>query len=255
MRSGRARQGFTMLELLATLGVVSVLMVLLTAGAQSMMRRAATSKLVSNLHSCAAGLMQFATDNGGRFPASGGGNYATGTYTSWQMAVAPYVQEPTIYSGRLDNTPAVVKRSVFRDPLDKTLGTYGGNTRHIRNIAINGTSSFGPDGTEAAAWGASYRLLSSIAYPSQLLLLTTGQNSEVGEEFAGAGMRVGSTYYSKKDPKILTRIPDQYYCVFADGHFDVLDEATMVREATNDDTKSTSRLFDKPANNGAGKTN
>lgn len=213
-----------------------------------MLRNSQTAKLSHNLRTLGSAVIQFAADHGNRFPASSGGSF----YPSWQMGVAPYVGENLLYNKFLDNDPAAVKRSIFRDPLDKTVGTYGGKTRHIRNIAINGMASFGSYDIEPAAWGASYRLISTIEQPSKLLLLTTGQHSEVNEEFAGGGMRVRSTFYIS-NPENFTRIPGWYYCLFADGHLEILDLETISREAEDDNRRNTSCLFDIKANNGAGK--
>jgi len=247
--------GFTLVELLIAIGLIAVLSALVYTGAQTAMERSRFAQLISNLRTVGAATLQYASDSGNRLPASTGGD----VYSSWQAAVAPYVGERTLNSGRgLSNEPGEIRRSVFRDPLDRSMGTYGGAqvTRHIRNIAINGMSSFGSQATgyqPPAPWGASYRFLSTIEYPSKLMLLTTGQHSSVGEEFAGGGMRVRSTFYSKGNPETYTRVPGMFYCLFVDGHLEVLDRETIVREATNDDQLQTSLLFDKQANNAAGK--
>jgi len=246
---------FTLVELLIATGLIAVLAALIYTGAHTALERSRITRLVSNLRTVGAATLQYAADHQNRLPASAGGT----EYASWQAAVAPYVGEKTLNGGRsLRNKPEEIDRSVFRDPLDRSTGAWGSAKvpRHIRNIAINGMASFGSEATgyqTPAPWGASYRLLTSIEQPSKLMLLTTGQHSSVGEEFAGGGMRVRSTHYSKGDPEIYTRVPGKFYCIFVDGHLEVLDRQTIVREATSDDKLQTSILFDKAANNGAGK--
>lgn len=242
----RRRNGYTLVEILACTAIAAVLFALVGAGVGKAIKSAKTARLVSNLRTDGAALIQYAADNGQRFPANAGSKaYTPGGYTRWQEAVSPYVGET--YS----NDPAAVARSVFRDPLDDTVGTYDGKTRHVHNIAMNGTSSWSTQ-DPPVPWGASYRALSTIASPTQMMLLTTGQNSNLGEEL-NSGMRVRSTFYLNNDPDTYTRVPGKYYCVFVDGHLDVISRDTILNEASKDNFYHTSVLFDRAANNGAGK--
>lgn len=243
----KSRSGMTLVELLASISVLAILGVIVFYGVNAALLSARRSGLVSNLRNVHAGLLAYASDHNNVLPAT---SRMVNDYgdSSWQSAVAPYVNEvmrPNVawYSKEM------IEDSVFKDPLDTSLKTNGA-VRPIRNIAINGTSVFPAEDEEPNPMGVAMRHLDTIAFPSKLLALTTGIPAEDGDEFSGGAMRVRAYDYQTPERRARqTRTPGEYYCVFVDGHLEIVSEVRIAEEAALD---SRSVFFDTAATNGRG---
>jgi prepilin-type N-terminal cleavage/methylation domain-containing protein len=98
----RLRRGFTLVELLVVVGIISALMALLVPALSSARRQARTLVGMRNIGQITATVNTFASDNGERYPPS----VATvGVEDSWNW------QEPTMLTGYLERAPGL-RRSV-----------------------------------------------------------------------------------------------------------------------------------------------
>lgn len=241
----KTRHGFTLIELLTVLSIVAVLASIIFACVNQAVTSANKTKLVSNLRATHTGLVAYLADHKNTYPGTSGNDVTglnVGTENSWHAAISPYTGE-TPKSMTHWRGVTTIAQSVFHDPLDDTVTTA--SKRPIRNIAINGVNSVG-----AGVMGVVNRNINTIAYPAKLLELTTGIAAEDGDEYAG-GMRVAQSYYSDATTrKRLTRVSGHYYCVFVDGHLDIIPEQTMVDEARK---SANSVFFDPAASNGSGR--
>ena len=234
-RTSCRRSGFTLIELIAVIAVLSLLSGLVFVGVNRALLSARKASLTSNLRQVHAGLMTYAFDNNNTFPKTSK-NGLPDVSLSWQQVVAPYVGETT------DNwhSSEKIESSVFHDPTDTTLKQKGAE-RPTRNIAINGYGS--------GSWGIHDRRVSTVENTSKTLALTTGMTSEYGDEFSG-GMRVRNIYYNDSTKaNQFTRFPNEFYCVFVDGHLEVRTLDQMQEEARKG---ANSVFFDPAGSNGQG---
>lgn len=238
------RRAFTLIELLTVIAIVAVLAAITIIGIGTVSSSARKARLASNLRVAHTGLMAYVADNKNMFPGSSG-NDVTGlnvsTDSSWHAVVARHVGEAplSMTHWRANGT---IEKSVFHDPMDTTVTASG---RPTRNIAINGINGVG-----ATAMGVVNRNLNTIANPARLMALTTGIPAEAGDEYAG-GMRVAQAYYSDATRRAqFTRVAGNYYCVFVDGHVEIVSEARVREEVTK---SAYSVFFDPAATNGTGR--
>ena len=223
-----SHKAFTLVELLIVIVILGILAILLFPTFKAGVQKARQTELAGNMKTIAGGMMLYANDNGRRLPAT----YQPGG--SWQDVVS-------VYLGR-------TSANIFHDPLDTQRHLVNGTRRLSRNIAHNGFSSganFPPPPN-----GAGYRLLDSIAQPSKLLMLTTGESQ--GDSAAGYCIRINSnTCRSLFDLSKLTRIPGKHMCTFVDGHTELIPAADIMKEAEKDRfSVRSSVFFDGIANNG-----
>lgn len=236
------QHGFSLVEILVSVAIIALLSALLFPAVKEQIRKSRQAKLAANMKSIAAGLMLYANDNDGRLPATTKGS------VSWQKSVMFYLGEDNL-------TAAQYKRSLLHDPLDTTEYIHNGVTRSSLNIAMNGSGSWDMNADppkEPSVSGASYRLISSIAQPSRLLMLTTGESNL--DSYAGYTMRLNSNAFrGNADPSKLTRILGHHMCCFADGHVELIPLSDILKEVELDRASiSRSVFFDAKGNNGQG---
>lgn len=97
----RARPGFTYVELLVALGIVSVLAALLIPVVGRMRASARGVRCASNLHQIALGFQHYAMNNGGRLPEP------LALDLPWERVLLPYLQNSDSYKCPADNELAV----------------------------------------------------------------------------------------------------------------------------------------------------
>ncbi|WPJ96691.1 type II secretion system protein [Coraliomargarita algicola] len=235
-----SRRGFTLIELLASIAVIAILAALVYAGIGKVLNAARSAQLASNLRQVHTGLISYVQDHNNQFPLTSKNGYdpdVPGSPSlSWQQVVAPYVGEDVDGWSNSERIYA----SVFRDPTDLSLKQVG-EARPTRNIAINGYSS--------GSWGLHDRNINTIELPAKMLALTSGLAAMYGDEYAG-GMRIRNINYGDAtQAEKYTRIAGEHYCVFVDGHLEVIPQARMIEEAS---LGAYSILFDPAATSGRG---
>lgn len=236
--------GFTLVELLTVIAIVGILAGMLIAGIGAIRESAKASRLTSNLRTVAEAIRLYANDNNGHTPPTRGG-----TPDGWQTRIKPYLLEENLQK----NTSP---ESLLHDPTDDaTFRNADGTTRYSANIALNGNSGFpyaagGGFGPSEPPMGAANRLISTIAHPTRLMLITTGESQ--ADAYVGFTMRIyGNAFKDAAAASKLTRIPGIHVVAFVDGHVEKIPQQRMLDEATLN-TSGRSALFDWSANNGEG---
>lgn len=118
------RDGFTLVELLATIGIAALLVTLLLSTMSTVQMAAARAKCVANLSGIAAGFRLYANENGGNLPRG----WSSARAYSWQYDVAPYLGLTRANThgafGTIWQCPAVPARDIGTDG---TIATYSVN--------------------------------------------------------------------------------------------------------------------------------
>jgi len=117
--------GFTLVELLAIMGVVAVLAALLFTGMKTLADSAKSAQCMSNLRTLGTGFSMYAADNNNLFPNSAQGGY-------WPGRIAEYVPRKSFFC------PVENKSNVIRNlHIDQTWNdnqpfvSYGYNNRYL----------------------------------------------------------------------------------------------------------------------------
>jgi type II secretory pathway pseudopilin PulG len=213
-------------ETLVVVAVVAILAVLAYPALEAARNKSRSAKLVANMQSISAAMFLYVSDNNGRHVP-----VHAGTAGNWRDLLRPYLpwMSPINYN------------SVLHDPLDTV--KYNAFHPYAPNLTLN-----------RAIFS---RLAASIAQPARHLMVTTGiKDPALGilnaNGSAGGVQYVTSNHYrTAAQAALMTRAPGVHYCVFADGHFEMVPQATMIAEAAKDGSRR-SLFFDHGQNNAGG---
>lgn len=160
-RQAAAWAGFSLVELLVVLAVVTVLVALGGAAWQSAREHSRRVQCLHTLRSLGQGLLLYASDHGGELPRS---YHSAGAQREpgWASSVMPYLGEepPEDYAawGRLFNRRFRCPADPNRDP---SRYSYG----------LNVYFELDPEGDSYPGSPRTYRRISSLAYPARTILL------------------------------------------------------------------------------------
>lgn len=197
-------RGFTLVELIAAIGVMALLAALLFPMAGQMVVSSNQTKCASHLRQVYQAMLGFANDNNGLIVRGMG---ETGAAV-WSDALAPYVgMNPTNYGHPYGTRP----QGVFACPASKKVTAGGSRSDFGSNFAVNGDSSTPP------------LKLASLSAPSKTIAFI-----DSGVPTAATGIRsvaswMGSTWgiefrHGDKKPNNSNRAN----AVFFDGHVEAL---------------------------------
>lgn len=136
--ASRARQAFTLVELLVVIGIIAVLIGILLPALSRAKESAGTVKCASNLRQIAMAINLYASRNGGKLPPAvvnpGDQIYPKGFFWANELVMDKYLTAPP---AKNDGTPSI-EDSVFRCPAgsEQLLGTSGFSSLTPRD-AIN----------------------------------------------------------------------------------------------------------------------
>lgn len=206
-RSTRTVKGFTLPEVVASLGIVLILAGLgfgVTGRFQESARQAATASRLRQVHTLQ---MAYAQDTGGQLTQF----YTAASPTSWQEKLLPYLGIANIAGAKED------PRSILNSPYQKI---QGGRFWYLEGRSF-GLNNFMADGTN---WN--FRI-AAVPRPSQTILagdMVQGNvdflNTSDGQNWYGATVSWGLPAYRHADKK-------KAMMIFMDGHTELLDEAQL----------------------------
>ncbi|PTX93388.1 hypothetical protein DB345_17420 [Spartobacteria bacterium LR76] len=226
-RPSRSTQGFTMIEVLISIGVVVVLTSLVLGASGPMLQRVASLQSVSNLRQFGLAYARFASDNDGKIPPTActlkdPSDFGTTAYgKSWDYWLLPYLgYEIGAGIGNLteSNTPkgpAVEK--LFLHGADKNTSTKTGSRRTYASNVYNAPIVQLIQGNPMRWMRTSY-----LQTLSQRILLT---------EFPYTSARIGRSSYAGVTPGLQISLtagkPDlnpggKFNYLFVDGHVETL---------------------------------
>ena len=207
----KQHRAFTLLELLAVIGIIVLLAAVLFPVFTRLMERTTAARFCSNLRTVAAAFHAYAADNNETFPAFFDERFGGGIAGHWQGRIAPYLGEDS--TSEKYSSVAAIRRSVLHDPADTTV--YPGDGPQ-RNVAINGTTILDENGNPmdgTYVQGATARRVATITRPSTLMLVGPGADSQYSTIW-GACARFGFD----SDFSHSQRYQEGMYFAFADGH-------------------------------------
>lgn len=110
----RAARGFSLVELLIVVGIISLLSVLLLTVAAHVRMASQSTRCMANLHNIAVAFSQYANDNEGRYPTPVAVDH------SWESLLDPYLSQKATFACPADDEmyPAVGSSYDWRDTPD-----------------------------------------------------------------------------------------------------------------------------------------
>lgn len=194
-------RGFSLIELLAAIGIVAALMALLLPFMSSMKGKARDAQAAGNLRQLFTAQMQYAADNGGNIAPV----YQNGVSRPWQTTLGPYLY-PNL-GGTNDNETQIFRisrQTVFDVPgIDR--GTLAAPKR---SIGVNWCLS--PYGDS----GAKYRI---AAWPRPAGTILMGEMVEGNNDVVNAPDVASPTSFPR-----FRRKGDRALMLFGDGHVQAL---------------------------------
>lgn len=186
--NGERNAGFSLTEMIVTIGVIIALAALLMPGARRMQLQAKQAQCTSNLRAIASGFQRFLGENNNRYPGNGlSGN----KYFRWIYQIGPYMDLAGPVSQRAASNGEVIStldnaftHAVFHCPMTKpsfyralnapleSVGVYGAQN----NIVLTEVAPNTPGKTATGPWGVNSLLISR---PAKTVLLA--------DRYAGGG--------------------------------------------------------------------
>ena len=99
MHTRTRRGGFTLVEVLVSVGIIAILSTIGLAAISSALRTAKATKCLGNLHALGTGSLTYAADNDGALPQSS----HQGPKRAWTVVLKPYVSV-AVFKSPLDDT-------------------------------------------------------------------------------------------------------------------------------------------------------
>ena len=191
---GQSRSGFTLIEILVTVGVVLVLSALLLPVMSGMQRGAKKTQCISNLRAIAAGFGGFLGDNNNRYPGNGD---SSSKYFRWIGRIGPYMDlegpvtaRSATNGERVSTLDNAFNQAVFHCPVTnpklyqgpgsmplESAGVYGAQNIIIATEVPPGDAIKPPTGP----WGLH---AATVSKPSRTVL--------VADRYAGTGTAAAS---------------------------------------------------------------
>jgi prepilin-type N-terminal cleavage/methylation domain-containing protein/prepilin-type processing-associated H-X9-DG protein len=145
MRRAMKAAGFTLVELLVTIGIIAILLVITLAALPSALRHANSAGCASHMRGVAIAFLQYATDNDGQLP----GRIETGD--KWPVLLLPYIQDPKNYVDPGDPIACAVpaqnlasnsgNNSSFFFNGFNDLGAYGNQNVTVTLVSLSNSSN------------------------------------------------------------------------------------------------------------------
>ncbi len=168
-----SKSGFTLLELLSTVAIVSVLAALLIPGTKAMIERGNQTRCASNMRQILHALRDYANDNNNKFPAVSEANNGTKRWTRGER-LGSYLPERKTPEGTWENLVFVCPSATWggrKGPtLRKTYAATSAMYGRSKSPTNNGNETLGTDNDME-------REITTINKPSQTPLIVEGKLS------------------------------------------------------------------------------
>lgn len=204
----KTNRGFTLLEILVSVGVIAILVILLTANLPRIVMAAKNAKCVSNVRGTSAAIHSLAADNGGVFRSFARGNSATGT---------------AIWGKQLLDGGYISQKKMLRCPIAEDQYPLDSGSWYWNTYAFNMAQ---PDGTptKAAGDGQTYELrLAGVERPSRQIMLWDSAALAFIPDKPGMRSETFRTNITGSTDGIQLRHNLRINAVFLDGHVEALD--------------------------------
>lgn len=160
-RSHLPSRGFTLVELLVVVALITILTTLVTAFAKGAIRKANAVKCAAKLKTLGTATLLYTQDNQDQLPRSfhsAGANRQPG----WAASIAPYlgIPDPQIES----DWPGVFNAH-FRSPADPSTDPF------VYSYGLNVYFELDPDGDDYTGSPATWRRLSQVPTPAATILM------------------------------------------------------------------------------------
>lgn len=168
--------GFTLVELLVVIAVVTILAYGGFGMAQSAIWSSKSSQSLAHLRQLSASMLAFAADNNGQLPGSRAGNVRLHT---WDLQILPYLGTHDGYSGSptAPQLKSGLNLSVLRCPLDSRAQPSSAS-RYPRSYGVTSTAVFYAHGNVSQSGGIPGRALGegmrlvNLRKPAEYVILT-----------------------------------------------------------------------------------
>jgi len=206
----QTRWSFTLIELLVVIAIIALLVALLLPALRNARNSAKGIQCLSNVRQVGMAIGLYASDADDCFPPfcwTSADSYSFGTGGSsatWQRELG------IKYLGESQGTfsqPVGIKKSLISCPADNSIFV-------ARIIAINGSAE--PPST--TPYGATFRRMSTIGFPTELILVGDWLSADIGLGEWGWSARFGGSYPPALYKSYICRHNNGMNFVFADGH-------------------------------------
>jgi len=207
--TSRTSKGFTLVEILVTIGVIAVLVVLLTASLPRVIAAVMNAKCVSNLRGTSAAIHSLAADNDGIFRSFARGSTATGS---------------VIWGKQLLDGGYISQKKMLRCPVAEDQYPLDNGSWYWNTYAFNMAQ---PDGTPTKSVGnaQTYELrLASVARPSRQVMLWDSAALAFIPDKPGMRSETFRVNMTGSTDGIQLRHKSRVNAVFLDGRVEALDK-------------------------------
>lgn len=179
--AAKSPRGFTLVEILVAVGIISALIVLVITYIPSMRNSAETASCTSNLRQLGSLIHLYAQDNNNRFPPIRADNTASNATLYWRRAILPYMglsaSGDDLYKSKL--TCPLVRRSIISAGGQPDVCSFGMNIylSEVENSRKSRGIPFSRLSTPAKTLMATESYIVSNKTPSPELQQTDFRNS------------------------------------------------------------------------------